>query len=108
MAGIVKALFTVAGVIVGVILAGRFSDSLAGTLSFISSPGTAKVVAFAIILIVVMIIAVVLARLVKWAISYFDRSLLEKSTASILTFLFLILSKALIKSRVWTPIPRIE
>jgi membrane protein required for colicin V production len=69
MAGIIKALFTVAGVIVGVVLAGRFSGSLAGILSFISNPGTAKAVAFAIILIAVMIIAVVLAKLVKWAIS---------------------------------------
>ena len=69
MAGIVKALFTVAGVIIGVVLAGRFSDSLGGILSFISNPGTAKVVAFAIILIAVMIIAVVLAKVVKWALS---------------------------------------
>jgi membrane protein required for colicin V production len=68
-AGIVKALFTVAGVIVGVVLAGRFSDSLAGIFSFISNPGAAKVVAFAIILLAVMIVAVVLAMLVKWALS---------------------------------------
>ena len=68
-AGIIKMLFTLAGVIVGVVLAGRFSDSLAGILSFISDPGIAKVVAFAIILIAVMIIAVVLAKLIKWALS---------------------------------------
>ncbi len=67
--GIIKMLFTLAGVIVGVVLAGRFSDSLAGILSFISDPGIAKVVAFAIILIAVMIIAVVLAKLIKWALS---------------------------------------
>ena len=68
-AGIIKALFTVAGVIVGVVLAGRFSDSLAGVLTFISDPGIAKAVAFAIILIVVMIIATIAAKLVKWAVS---------------------------------------
>jgi membrane protein required for colicin V production len=68
-AGIIKALFTVAGVIIGVVLAGRFSGSFAGLLSFISNPGIAKVVAFAIILIAVMIVATVLAMLVKWAIS---------------------------------------
>ena len=68
-AGIIKALFTVAGVIVGVVLAGRFSDSLAGVLTFISDPGIAKAVAFAIILIAVMIIATIAARLVKWAVS---------------------------------------
>jgi membrane protein required for colicin V production len=67
--GIIKALFTAAGVIVGVVLAGRLADSLAGALTFISDQGIAKVVAFAIILIVVMIIATVAAKLVKWAIS---------------------------------------
>jgi membrane protein required for colicin V production len=67
--GIVKALFTMAGVIAGVVLAGRLSDSLAGTLSFISNTGMAKVVAFAIILIVVLIIATIAAKLVHWALS---------------------------------------
>lgn len=70
-AGIIKALFTVAGVIIGVVLAGRFSDSFAGILKFVSDPGIAKVVAFAIILVAVMIIAMVLAMVVKLAISAF-------------------------------------
>jgi membrane protein required for colicin V production len=68
-AGIIKALFTAAGVIVGVVLAGRLSDSFAGALTFISDPGTAKVVAFVIILIAVLIVATVAAKLVKWAVS---------------------------------------
>ncbi len=67
--GIIKALFTVAGMIVGVVLAGRFSGSLGGALTFISDPGWAKIAAFAIILIVVMIIAAVLAAVIKWAVS---------------------------------------
>jgi membrane protein required for colicin V production len=68
-AGIIKALFTVAGVIVGVVLAGRLSDSLGGVLPFISNPEVAKLVAFAVILVVVMIIASIAAKLVKWAVS---------------------------------------
>jgi membrane protein required for colicin V production len=68
-AGIIKALFTVAGIIVGVVLAGLLSDSLGGALTFISDPGIARVVAFAIILVVVMIVATIAAKLVKWAIS---------------------------------------
>jgi len=67
--GIVKALFTVVGMIVGVVLAGRFSESLGGSLTFISDPGWARVAAFAIILIAVMIIASVLAAVIKWVIS---------------------------------------
>ena len=68
-AGIIKVLLSVVGVIVGVILAGRFYESFAGVLTFISQPAVAKVVAFAIIMIGVMIIASVVASLIKWAVS---------------------------------------
>jgi membrane protein required for colicin V production len=64
--GIIRAFLSLAGIVVGVILAGRFSESLAGVLPFISDPGWAKVAAFAIILIVVMVIAAVLAVVIKW------------------------------------------
>lgn len=63
--GIIKILFTVAGMIVGVVLAGRFSESLGGWLTFISDPGWAKIAAFAIILIAVMVIASILASVLK-------------------------------------------
>lgn len=65
--GIIKAILSLAGLIIGVILAGRFYTPLSEQLTFISQAGVAKVVAFAIILIGVMIIAAVLATLLKWA-----------------------------------------
>jgi len=68
-AGIIKAVLSLAGVIVGVILAGRYYVLLSEQLTFITHAGTAKIVAFAIILIVVMIIAGVAASLLKWAAS---------------------------------------
>lgn len=67
--GIIKALLSVVGVVVGVILAGRYYGVLAEHLTFISQPSLAKIAAFAIILIVVMIIAAVLASLIKWFVS---------------------------------------
>ncbi len=67
--GIIKAVLSLAGLIVGVILAGQLYAPLAEQLSFISQAGVAEVVAFALILIGVMVIAVVLARLLKWAAS---------------------------------------
>jgi len=67
--GIIKTVLSLAGVIVGVILAGRYSVLLASQLSFITSEGLAKIVAFAIILVGVMVVAVVLASLLKWAAS---------------------------------------
>ena len=67
--GIIKAVLAMVGVIVGVVLAGRYYVSLAEQLTFISQPSLAKIAAFAIILIVVMVIAAVLASLIKWAVS---------------------------------------
>lgn len=67
--GIIKAVLSLAGLIVGVILAGRFNVALAEQLTFISQDGIAEIVAFGIILIGVMLIAVVLAGLIKWAVS---------------------------------------
>ena len=68
--GIIKAVLFLAGVIVGVVLAGQYYAALADVLPFfLETSSAAKVVAFAIILIVVMVIALVLARLLKWAAS---------------------------------------
>ena len=65
-AGIVKALFIIAGGIIGIVLAGRFSDQLGAAFS---DAGWAKVVAFAVIFLVVLLIASIAARMVKWALS---------------------------------------
>ena len=67
--GIIKAVLSLAGLIVGVILAGHFYVPLSEQLSFISQASIAEIVAFAIILIGVMIIASVLAALLKWTAS---------------------------------------
>ncbi len=67
--GLIKAALSLAGLVVGVILAGRFYLPLSEQLSFIPQAGVAKIVAFAIILIGVMVIAFVLAKLLKWAAS---------------------------------------
>ena len=67
--GLIKAALSLAGLIVGVILAGLFYTPLAEQLSFIPQAGVADVVAFAIILIGVMVIAGILARFLKWAAS---------------------------------------
>lgn len=69
--GIIKAFLSLAGIVVGVILAGKFSESLAGVLPFISDPGWARVAAFAIILVGVMVIAAILAAVIKWFASAF-------------------------------------
>ena len=67
--GIIKAVLTLAGVIVGVLLAGRFYVVLADQLTFIPQETLARVVAFAIILMVVVLIASIIAGVLKWLAS---------------------------------------
>lgn len=67
--GIIKAALSLAGVMVGIILAGRFYVPLAEKLTFIPPANVAEIVAFAIILIGVMVIAMVLATFLRWAVS---------------------------------------
>lgn len=66
--GMIKAALSLAGLIVGVILAGRYYMLLSQQLPFIPQAG-AKALAFTIIMAVVMIIAGLLARILRWAIS---------------------------------------
>ncbi len=64
--GIIKAVLSLAGLAVGIILAGRYYVPLAEQLTFLPQPSVAQVVAFAIILIGVMVIATVAAFLLKF------------------------------------------
>ena len=67
--GIIRALLSLVGLIVGIFLAGRYYAPFSERLAFIPQDKAAEVVAFVIILIGVMIVASVLARLLKWATS---------------------------------------
>ncbi len=67
--GIIKAALSLGGLIVGIILAGRYYSPLSERLFFIPQAGVAEVVAFAIILIGVMVITSLLARLLRWVTS---------------------------------------
>ena len=67
--GIIKAVLSLAGLIAGIILAGRYYVPLSEQLPFIPQASIAKIAAFAIILIGVMVIASILATLLKWTAS---------------------------------------
>jgi membrane protein required for colicin V production len=54
--GLIKSLLSLIGLIVGVVLAGRFYESFSGVLSFISSERAAHIAAFVIIFLLVIII----------------------------------------------------
>jgi|TARA_B100001971_G_C18060176_1_gene467502 membrane protein required for colicin V production len=65
--GLIKSVLSLAGIIIGVALAGNFYQSLSGLLTFIPNEDAAIIVSFILILVAVMIIATVLARLLKFA-----------------------------------------
>ncbi len=67
--GIIKAVLTLAGVILGVILAGRFYVALAERLTFIPQETLARLVAFAVILIGVVLVFSIIAGVLKWLAS---------------------------------------
>jgi membrane protein required for colicin V production len=69
LVGIIAAGLSLAGIIVGIILAGRYYLSFSQHLGFISSESVAQVVAFVIILVGVMLVAALLAFLLKWLFS---------------------------------------
>jgi membrane protein required for colicin V production len=73
--GIIRAVLSLVGVIVGVVLAGRFYGSVAGGLTFIPQETLAKIVAFAIILVGVMLVAGVLASVLKWSWEQYSAAL---------------------------------
>ncbi len=65
--GLIKTVLVLAGIIVGVVLAGQFSGPLGERLTFISSEGVAKGVAFAVIMLAVLAAAAIAAALLTWA-----------------------------------------
>ncbi len=67
--GLVKSLLSLAGLIVGITLAGRYYLTLCERLAFIPQDKVAQIVAFAIILVGVMIIAGIVALLLNWILS---------------------------------------
>ena len=67
--GIIKGVLSLAGLIIGIILAGRFYIPLSERLTFIPQTNIAEIAAFAIILIAVLIVAGILAAVLKWAAS---------------------------------------
>jgi membrane protein required for colicin V production len=63
--GIIKMALTLAGLVLGIFLAGRYYLPFSEHLTLISSPTWAKVAAFAIIFIGIMVAAAILARLLE-------------------------------------------
>jgi membrane protein required for colicin V production len=69
MNGLIKSLFSLAGLIIGIILARHYYTALAGYLTFIPDLSAARIAAFVIILVAVGIVATILGALFTRIIS---------------------------------------
>jgi membrane protein required for colicin V production len=76
--GLISAALSLAGIIVGIMLAGRYYLAFSQHLGFISSEGVAQIVAFAIILVGVMLITLVLALVLRRAFSLIKLGWLDR------------------------------
>ncbi len=68
-AGVIKSLLSLAGIIVGVVLAGRYYITFAEKITLIPSESAARIVAFIIILAAVTVVAGVIASIFSWIVS---------------------------------------
>lgn len=64
--GIIKSVLSLAGVVVGVFLAGRYYAVVAGWLPFIVQANFARIVAFIIILVAIVLTATLIGRMLHW------------------------------------------
>lgn len=64
--GLIKTALSFTGLIIGIVLAGRFHGSLSGIFGFTNNESVANVLAFVLILAVVYIIALLLAKLLRF------------------------------------------
>jgi len=67
--GLIKAVFSLVGLILALFLAGRTYVALADQLTFISNENVARIVAFAVIFLAVIIIAAILGKILTGLVS---------------------------------------
>jgi membrane protein required for colicin V production len=67
--GLVRGICNLAGLVLGIFLAGRYYETFGSRISFIHSANVAKVVAFIIILVVIVIIAEIIGRILHKILS---------------------------------------
>jgi len=85
--GIIKMSLTLAGLILGIVVAGRYYVTFSQYLTFISSTTWSRIAAFSIIFIGIMVIAALLARLLEKAASEIMLGWANRLVGAILGFL---------------------
>jgi membrane protein required for colicin V production len=86
--GLIKSLFSLVGLIVGVVLAGRFYVTLGDHLGFIHSANAAHIVAFICIFLIVIIIAAILGSIITKVISLILLGWLNRLAGAVFGLIF--------------------
>ena len=81
---LIRTVLSIVGVIVGIFLASHFYIQLGNALTFISNKDTANIVAFIIILLAVMIVAAIIAWLLKSIIKAIKLGWVDKLGGAVL------------------------
>ena len=82
--GLIASALSLAGIIVGIILAGRYYLAFSQHLGFLPGESAAQVAAFAIILVGVMLVALALAMVLRWALSLIKLGLIDRIGGAVL------------------------
>jgi membrane protein required for colicin V production len=85
--GFIKTVLSLAGMIVGVVLASNFYQGLAGMLTFISNRSIANIVAFIIILAAVILVATLVAIFLRAILRATKLGWLDRIAGAVLGFL---------------------
>ena len=85
--GIVRSVTNLAGLLLGIVLAGRFYETVGGRFGFIHNTDIANIVAFAVIVAVTMILAGLVGRLLHKLISGIMLGWLDRLVGGVLGLL---------------------
>jgi len=86
--GLIRAALSLAGLLIGVVLAGRLYEPFSKIFGFFNNEKAADIVAFLLILALVMLVAFLLARLLKGLLSMVLLGWVDNVGGAILGFLF--------------------
>jgi membrane protein required for colicin V production len=84
--GFLKTVFTLLGLIVGIVLASNFYQSLGGLLKFISDRRFADILSFIIILLVISIAAALIGKLLKTVLQAVNLGCIDRFAGAALGF----------------------
>jgi membrane protein required for colicin V production len=85
--GLIKGVLNLAGIIIGIILAGRYYQTLAGSLGFISNNAAQEIIAFIVIVALVMIAAAIAGWFLRRILSAIMLGWTDKLLGGVIGFL---------------------